>query len=241
MQCKKVLYMSDDSKKGMANEESFILLSLKEKQSKKLAQVISSDKCRLILEYMASKDFVTETDIAKDLKLPLSTVHYNIKALHETKMLSAEEFHYSEKGKEVPHYKLANKFIIIAPKNEVGMFEKLKKFMPIGAVVLGVAAVFAVGSALLRSGGSMKAASSFSADMALSNAAPRVLEAGTGVLPETAKMMADEAFVETATIATSQVVHFPWLEVSIAFLAGILVTIACMYLWKKCKARKSQK
>ena len=45
-------------------------------------------------------------------------------------LVVVDEFHYSPKGKEVNHYKLANKYIIIAPKSTYGIREKLKNILP---------------------------------------------------------------------------------------------------------------
>lgn len=117
-------------------KEKFLLVSLKEDKAKQLAQVISNESCRKILDYLADKE-ATETELAKNLNLPISTVHYNLKHLMDGSLVTVEEFHYSEKGKEVNHYKLANKYIIIAPKTTYGIKEKLKAIFP---VVLLVAA-----------------------------------------------------------------------------------------------------
>ena len=106
----------------MGEESSFLLVDLKEDKAKKLAQVISNDSCRKILDYLTHKDKATETEISKDLKLALSTVHYNLKHLNKSGLVIVEEFHYSQKGKEVNHYKLANKFIIIATSNNPSLF-----------------------------------------------------------------------------------------------------------------------
>lgn len=125
----------------MAKKESFLLVSLNEDKAKELAQVITNDTCRKILDYLADND-ATESNIAKDLNLPISTVHYNLQQLMKGSLVVAEEFHYSEKGKEVLHYKLANKYIIIAPKSTWGLKEKLKKIMPITAMT--VVAAFAI-------------------------------------------------------------------------------------------------
>ena len=57
----------------------------------------------------------------------------------ETGLIDAEEYHYSEKGKEVNHYRLANKYIIIAPKNTYGIKEKLKSILPVVIIVSGAA------------------------------------------------------------------------------------------------------
>ena len=71
-------------------DESFMLLSLKEKQSKKLAQVIGNETCQAILEYLTEKEFTTETEASKDLKMPLSTVHYNMRALLASGLVIAD-------------------------------------------------------------------------------------------------------------------------------------------------------
>jgi len=119
-------------------KNSFLLVNLQDSETKHLAQVITNDSCRRILDYLAEKP-ATETDMAKVLGLPLSTVHYNMQALVKAGLVEADEFHYSPKGREVNHYKLANKYIIIAPKSTYGIKEKLKAILPIAAVV-GVAA-----------------------------------------------------------------------------------------------------
>ncbi|MFH1589692.1 MAG: winged helix-turn-helix domain-containing protein [archaeon] len=116
-------------------KESFLLVSLNEDKAKELAQAVSSDTCRKVLNYLADHD-ATESEIASTLKMPISTVHYNLQQLMKGGLVVAEEFHYSEKGKEVNHYKLANKYIIIAPKSTWGLKEKLKNILPIGAITL---------------------------------------------------------------------------------------------------------
>jgi DNA-binding transcriptional ArsR family regulator len=129
----------------MADREPFLLVSLDEEKAKKLAQVISNETCTKLLNHLAQKHESTETDIANDLKLPLSTVHYNLKQLVEAKLVVADEYHYSEKGREVLHYKLANRYIIIAPAEEKESFlSKLKGFLPVTLITLGAAAVLKV-------------------------------------------------------------------------------------------------
>ena len=116
-------------------KQSFLLVSLQEDKAKKLAQVVTNDSCRKILDYLADKE-ATETELAEKLGLPMSTVHYNLSQLVEAGLILADEFHYSKKGKEVNHYKLANKYIIIAPKSTFGIKEKLKSILPMVFVAL---------------------------------------------------------------------------------------------------------
>lgn len=120
--------------------KNFLLLSLEDAKIKKVSNVISNNSCRKILDYLSNKE-ATESELAGKLQIPISTVHYNLQQLMETGLVNAEEFHYSEKGKEVSHYKLANKYIIIAPKKTFGIKEKLKGILPVALIAAGAAAV----------------------------------------------------------------------------------------------------
>ena len=120
--------------------KNFLLLSMEDDKIKKVSNVISNDSCRKILDYLSSKE-ATESELAEKLQIPISTVHYNLQQLMETGLISAEEFHYSKKGKEVSHYKIANKYIIIAPKKTFGIKEKLKSILPVALIAAGAAGV----------------------------------------------------------------------------------------------------
>jgi len=119
-------------------KEKFVLVSLKENKAKKLAQVISNESCRKILDYLAEKE-ATETELASKLEIPISTVHYNLQHLTDAGLVTVDEFHYSEKGREINHYKLANKYVIIAPKSTFGIKEKLKAILPAGLIIAATA------------------------------------------------------------------------------------------------------
>jgi DNA-binding transcriptional ArsR family regulator len=109
--------------------KNFLLLSLEDKETKKIANVVSNESCKKILDFLAEKDS-TETEIAEILGIPLSTVHYNLKQLSDVGLVHSDEFHYSDKGKEVKHYKIANKYIIITPKKTEKLSDILKKLIP---------------------------------------------------------------------------------------------------------------
>jgi DNA-binding transcriptional ArsR family regulator len=121
-------------------DKKFIMLSLEEKETKKVANVIGSETCRKILDSLATKES-TATELSEKLTIPLSTVTYNIQQLVDTGLVTADEFHYSQKGKEVLHYKLANKYIIISPRAVVGLKDKLKKILPVAAISAGAAGI----------------------------------------------------------------------------------------------------
>ena len=139
-------------------KDPFLLVSLEEKESKALAQVMSNDTARKILDILSKHESLTETDIAKKLDVPLSTIHYNLQALVKANLVKAEEFHYSEKGKEVNHYALANKIIIIAPKNArtESFRDKLKSILPISLIVVAVAGVMQLFNRFMIRAGSAK-------------------------------------------------------------------------------------
>ena len=121
----------------MANE-SFLLVSLDDDKSKHLAQVLSNDTARKILDIMSKEETMTETEIADALKIPLSTVHYNMSLLVKSDLVKDEHYKYSKKGKKIVHYSLSKKYVVITPKKSDNIISKLREFLP---VVLILAAI----------------------------------------------------------------------------------------------------
>ena len=75
--------------------KNFLLVSLEEKKAKTIAEVLNNDTARKIIDFLAKKD-ATESEISTELKIAISTVHYNIKQLVEAGIVVSEEFHYSK-------------------------------------------------------------------------------------------------------------------------------------------------
>lgn len=117
-------------------KKNFLLLSMEDAKIKKISNVISNESCRKILDYLSGKE-ATESELAEKLGIPISTVHYNLQQLVEAGLVDTPEFHYSKKGKEVNHYRLANKYIVIAPKTTFGIKEKLKSIFPVVLIASG--------------------------------------------------------------------------------------------------------
>ena len=168
------------------NKNNFLLVDLSESKTKKLAETITSDTSRKILNHLAEKED-SEASIAKSLDIPISTVHYHLQKLVEANLVITDEFHYSEKGREINHYKLANKYIIIAPGKSSGMKEalakKLKDILPVAGIVLGISAVIQF------------AQKYFSAGLAKSEALmDSSFESALESAPMIAKEAADESF-----------------------------------------------
>jgi predicted transcriptional regulator len=119
----------------MAQEKNFLLLSLDDDDAKNIANILSNKSCSKILDLL-TKEELTESVIAEKLKLPISTVHYNLQQLLKAKLITWENYHYSKKGKQVKHYMLANKYIIIAPKGKSSNFlDVIKNLIPVSAII----------------------------------------------------------------------------------------------------------
>ena len=168
-------------------DESFLLLSLSDSKGKKIAQAVNNETCRKILDYLSKTDNATETKIANDLNIPLPTVHYNLSQLVDVKLVDIDEFHYSEKGKEVNHYSLANKYIIIAPKNDANFLDKLRNILPAFGIIAFTSITIKIVEYLMNK--PVESASTF----ASGEAAPQLMMA----------KMADTAPVVTDTISSS--------------------------------------
>lgn len=207
-------------------KESFLLVSLKESKAKKLAQVISNESCRKILDYLGENKDSTESELSEKLDVPISTVHYNLKHLTDAGLVTAEEYHYSEKGKEVNHYKLANKYIIIAPKSTFGIKEKLKSILPVSLVAIAVAGV--IGAAgWLRSG--VFGAAQKSMEFAAAEAPQRMLETAV-----------QDAAAGGATEAANLAVQSSGLNPAVWFIIGAFFTLAVYFLVEAIRARQNR-
>ncbi len=236
-------------------KQTFLLVSLSEEKTKKLANVITSDSARKILDYLATKgekEESTETQIAKDLQLPLSTVHYNLQQLLAGNLVEVDEFHYSEKGKEVNHYKLANKYIIIAPSApSQSIRDKLKALLPIALLTAGAAAMIQIFSSL-----SQPSFNSFSYGAVQKSAIPLANEAirdassssaaaaqplAEEVVTKAVVKIASEApdIADYASLATSTVQQSSSLFSSIAlwFLIGALFALIILLIIQRMRRK----
>jgi len=124
----------------MTKENKFLLLSLNQKESKNLAQTLSNETSRKILDYLTEKQEASASEISKKLNVPLPTIHYNLKHLVKANLVESKEFRWSKKGKEMDIYRLAKKLVIIAPKST--SLKEIKNLLPIA--IISVVAGFLV-------------------------------------------------------------------------------------------------
>jgi len=196
-------------------DKNFLLVSLEESKAKKIAEVINNDTARKILEHLAKHD-CTESELSRDLDIPISTVHYNLKQLQDAQLVTVEEFHYSQKGKEINHYSLANKYIIIAPKSEnIKFIEALKKVIPVAVITAVIGAAMTIINFLTNTG---------SDSFTMANKAAAPLAAIAPAVSRGAISNASEAAQPAVQSAASQAVNIASSAASQA--AGIVTTNA---------------
>ncbi len=212
--------------KGNSMNNNFVLISLEEKGTKKIAEAINNDTGRKILDALAKKE-CTESELASELKIPISTIHYNLKQLVDANLVIVDEFHYSKKGKEINHYKLANKYIIIAPKQIDNKFmEALQKILPLTVITMiagGVLLLSRIGFTLFNNLGSSKASAN-------------VMSAGVDAAPQL--MVASSRTMEAAPQVVSVSRPFLQSEMITWFFIGALSITIIYFIYELVRKRK---
>ena len=121
-------------------DEKYILVSLEEEKTKRIAESIKSKTAIKILDLLSEGEF-SETDIANKLRSPVNTIEYNLKKLLQAGLIEkSKAYFWSEKGKKIPLYKIVKKFIIISPKTKnktsgSKTLSKLKSIIPVVAIL----------------------------------------------------------------------------------------------------------
>lgn len=207
-----------------------MLVNLAGEEAREVAKILSSETGKKILDFMSVKESVTETEVADSLNLPLSTVHYNMQQLLKAKLVVADEYHYSKRGKEILHYKLAKKYIIIAPQGESkkSFFEHLKKYIPVTLIAISISVIIKMISFFYAKTGTFKATSVIMEDVT-----------------QVANKMLREAPNQQILQTTPEVVKTPTYSLGLPeyFLIGAIVVILIMifieyFRWRKDKENK---
>lgn len=126
----------------MTESKKFILMSMSDPKTKKVAEALQNPTCKKILDHLADVPEASEGDLAKDLNLAPNKVHYNLKNLIQAGLdKKTKNFFWSKKGKKIIMYKAANKSIIISPKNS-NVPKNIKSILTLA--ILGVALIVAM-------------------------------------------------------------------------------------------------
>ena len=119
--------------------KKYVVVSLDDAKTRKIADVISNASCKKILDYLAETNEASESDISSAINVPLNTVDYNIKKLVQAGLVEkAKKFFWSVKGKKIDMYKVSNKSILISPRSKV--VSGIKSILP-AAIISGLFAI----------------------------------------------------------------------------------------------------
>lgn len=97
--------------------DKYINIDLDDERIGKIADAISNKTCKKILEILSDSE-MSGSEISEKLIIPLNTTTYNLDILLDAGLIEKSSgFLWSEKGKRIVKYKVANKKIVISPKS----------------------------------------------------------------------------------------------------------------------------
>jgi DNA-binding transcriptional ArsR family regulator len=196
------------------------MIDLDDVRSERIAEVLSNKTSKKVLQALAEGE-KSASDIATQLKIPLNTVTYNLKKLDEAGLIErAKGFFWSSKGKKMELYKVANKKIVIMPKQMV------KGVLPV-VVFAGLAAVGIKlwTSAKIQSGEMVR---SFARDEGVLSITQEAGDAAAGVAAP--KAMAD-ASQGVAGLCSNEVVLSIAQSAWLWFLVGAFSALLVYLIW----------
>ncbi len=191
--------------------EKYINIDLDDERIGKIADAISNKTCKKILEILSDSE-MSGSQISEKLKIPLNTATYNLDILFDAGLIEKSSgFLWSEKGKRIVRYKLANKKIVISPKSS---FKGI-----LGSVFI---------SGLIASGIKLWYDNSVSS--------VNGIDYNTNFVQESAKMIAsDQIYVEGANKVSSSLSGMSFGDPALWFFFGALVALIILLLfnWRK--------
>lgn len=110
-----------------------VMIDLDDPRMGALADVLTNKSSKRILSLLAESELST-SEVASELKMPLTTVDYNVKKLAKAGLIEKTRSLMSAKGKSVPVYRVSERNIVITPKR------MLRGIVP-AVVVAGIAAI----------------------------------------------------------------------------------------------------
>jgi len=222
-------------------KHNFLFFNLGEEDAARISQTIANKTAQRILDEL-KRGNATETEIAKRLSLPLSTVHYNMQQLVDAHLVIGDQYHYSAKGREVSHYRLTNKVIVIAPSGTT-QFEQLARTLIPAALIVAAGTWFV---SFISSRISNISNSNFFGDMApyaAKSVASAAMIVNEGIATTSAGAPAPSALMMNADLAntTDTVARAVSVQPNYAlwFLVGgvviLGVSLLIMWMWNRRK------
>ena len=123
--------------------KDFDLVDMNDERTDKFAEVMSNPTSKKIYNYIKSKKS-SKIDISKALKLPLSTVHYNLEKLHSAGLVEVDDYQWSEKGNKINIYKISKKVLVFTPEKSPKLEIYLKATLMLAVISIAVVAIFLI-------------------------------------------------------------------------------------------------
>jgi len=116
----------------MANE--VVVLQPGDERAQKIARAMASQTANAIIQAFSSGP-MTSSEVARKMKIPITTATYHIDNLLEAGLLEVVDTRWSEKGREVKVYGLTDQVLIIAPPVS-DLRSVLKKYAMLFALIV---------------------------------------------------------------------------------------------------------
>jgi DNA-binding transcriptional ArsR family regulator len=120
-----------------ANEKDadVMIISLSDDRLKKVARALSNETAVTVLQRLVENS-MSATELSETLKLPLTTIEYNIGALLEAELIKVDRIKFSRKRRDIKYYAPVKRALVFAPeKTERGVITFLKKVLPLLVVL----------------------------------------------------------------------------------------------------------
>lgn len=116
----------------MAND--VVVIQPGDEQAQKIARAMASQTANAVIQAFGGGP-LTSSEVARRMKIPITTASYHIENLLAAGLIEVMETRWSEKGREVKVYGLANQVFIIAPPVS-DLRSVLKKYTTLFGVVV---------------------------------------------------------------------------------------------------------
>ena len=94
--------------------DDVVVIQLGDERAQKIARAMASQTANAVIQAFGSGP-LTSSEVARAMAIPITTASYHIENLLDAGILEVMETRWSEKGREVKVYGLANQVFIIAP------------------------------------------------------------------------------------------------------------------------------
>lgn len=132
--------------------EKLLIIPVNE-DSRKITQTLSNETSLKILELLGKKK-LSASDIAGELKIPLTTVKYNIDSLVDSDLVQVKQIKWSRKGRQVKIYEAMEKLIVLVPSkafaDKISIISMLQQYIGVIAGAFFAAAGIEYLTAYLR-------------------------------------------------------------------------------------------